>query len=87
MDYDLVITEAHANDPASGMNRGTSIAIKDGLFATVGDQIDASKTMRVIDASGHYLSPVWFDMHVHVRNLAFSDLDTIGVLQHLTSAQ
>jgi dihydroorotase len=86
MQYDLVITGAHVIDPASGTDRVTSVAIKDDLFAAVGDGIDPSQAERVIDASGHYLSPGWFDMHVHVySNLAFSDPDTIGVLHGVTT--
>ena len=86
MDYDLVITGAHVIDPASGVDRVTSVAIKDDVFAAVGDHVDVSKAERVIDATGAYLSPGWFDMHVHVySNLAFSDPDTIGVLHGVTT--
>lgn len=86
MKYDLVITGAHVIDPASGVDRVTAVAVKDGLFAEVGDAIDPAEAERVVDASGKYLSPGWFDMHVHVySNLAFSDPDTIGVLHGVTT--
>ena len=86
MDYDLVITGAHVIDPASGIDRVTSVAIKSDIFAAVGDGVDPTKAKRVIDASGKYLSPGWFDMHVHVySNLAFSDPDTVGVLHGVTT--
>ncbi|MDA1173877.1 MAG: amidohydrolase family protein [Chloroflexi bacterium] len=86
MKYDLVITGAHVIDPASGTDRVAAVAVKDGLFAAVGDAIDPAEAERVVDASGKYLSPGWFDMHVHVySNLAFSDPDTIGVLHGVTT--
>ena len=86
MQYDLVITGAYVIDPASDTDRVTSVAVKDDLFAGVGDHIDPTQAERVIDATGQYLSPGWFDMHVHVySNLAFSDPDTIGVLHGVTT--
>ncbi|MEE8518173.1 MAG: amidohydrolase/deacetylase family metallohydrolase, partial [Dehalococcoidia bacterium] len=77
MQYDLVITGAHVIDPANGVDRVTRVAVADGVLAAVGDHVDPAEAERVIDASGKYLSPGWFDIHVHVySNLAFSDPDT-----------
>jgi dihydroorotase len=82
MRYDLVIRGGHVLDPALGIDRITSVAVKDNKIAAVGDEIDANESERVIDASGQYVTPGWFDMHVHAySHLAFSHPDTIGVLQ------
>ena len=86
MEYDIVIIGAHVLDPANGIDRVTSVGIKDGKFSKIGDSVDAANAERVVDAAGKYLSPGWFDMHVHVySNLAFSDPDTIGVLHGVTT--
>ena len=82
MDYDLIIQGAHVIDPARGIDRVTSVAVSDGVIAEVGDDIDASRAARVIQADGKYLSAGWLDMHVHAYStLSFSSVDTIGVLQ------
>ena len=81
MDYDLIIQGGHVVDPALGTDGVTSVAVKDGVIAEVGDAIDATKAAKVVDASGKYVSPGWMDMHVHsYSTLSFSDPDTIGVL-------
>ncbi len=86
MKYDLVITGARVIDPANGVDRVTSVGVAGGALAGVGDDVDPTEAERVIDASGKYLSPGWFDIHVHVySNLAFSDPDTIGVLHGVTT--
>jgi len=82
MQYDLVIKGGHVLDPARGIDRITSVAVTDNKIAAVGDDIDATQAARVMDAAGRYVSPGWFDMHVHAySHLAFSNPDTIGVLQ------
>ncbi len=82
MQYDLVIEGAHVLDPARGTDRVTSVAVAGGRIAAVGDEVDATRTERLIQAHGRFLSPGWFDMHVHAYSyLAFSQPDTIGVLQ------
>ena len=82
MTYDLVITGARVVDPARGIDRVTSVAVADGKIAAVGDAAEGAGAKRVIRADGKFLSPGWFDIHVHTYNpLAFSNPDTIGVLQ------
>tara|TARA_B100000530_G_scaffold280110_1_gene193633 strand:- start:1042 stop:2496 length:1455 start_codon:yes stop_codon:yes gene_type:complete len=84
--YDLIITGAHVLDPANGIDQVISIGVKDSKFSEISEFLDPAESERVIDATGKYLSPGWFDMHVHVySNLAFSDPDTIGVLHGVTT--
>ena len=82
MQYDLVIAGGHVLDPARGIDRITNVGVADGKIAAVGEQVDPTQAKRVLDASGQYVTPGWFDMHVHAySHLAFSHPDTIGVLQ------
>ena len=72
MKYDLIITGAHVLDPANGIDQVISIGVKDSKFSEISEFLDPAESERVIDATGKYLSPGWFDMHVHVySNLAF----------------
>lgn len=42
------------------------VAIKDGKIAEVASNIPASKALKVVDASGLYVTPGLIDIHVHV---------------------
>ena len=84
--YDFVIADAHVIDPANGIDRITKVAVADGKIAAVGDEIDLAEAAKVISAQGSYVSPGWFDIHVHTySHLAFSDPDTVGVYHGVTS--
>ena len=64
--YDLVITGGHVIDPANGIDRVTSVAVRDGKVAAVGDDIDAAQATSRIDAAGQYVTPGLVDLHTHV---------------------
>jgi dihydroorotase len=82
MKYDIVLTGGHVIDPARGTDRVTSVALANQRIAAVGDDIDPRDATRVLPVAGKFVSPGWFDMHVHAYSyLSFSDPDTIGVLQ------
>ena len=86
MKYDLVIKGAHVIDPARGVDRVTAVAVADKKIAAVGDDVNPAEAKQVIDATGKYLSPGWFDMHLHAySHLAFSHPDTVGVLHGVTT--
>ena len=79
--YDLVIVGAHVIDPARNIDGVTPVAVANKKIAAVGDEIDPTQAEQVIHAEGKYLTPGWFDMHVHTYSyLSFSHPDTIGVL-------
>ncbi len=50
-------------DPASGTDRVTDVAFKDGLVAAVGDGLSAAETR---DVAGHIVIPGLIDLHTHV---------------------
>lgn len=64
--YDLLITGGHVIDPANGIDRATSVAVRDGKIAAVADDIDAGQATRRIDATGQYVTPGLVDLHTHV---------------------
>ena len=83
--YDLIITGAQVIDPANGIERRASVAVKSGRIVAVGDALDATDAEQ-IDVGGAYLSPGWVDIHVHTYcHLAFADPDTVGVLHGVTT--
>ena len=64
-DFDLIIQGGHLIDPKNDLDGPADIAIKDGLVAAVADRIECS-SVKVIDASGLYVTPGLIDIHVHV---------------------
>jgi len=81
----LLLKNAHVIDPAQGINRVTDVLIGDGKVLSVGEAPPAAETPS-LDLTGSYLSPGWIDLHVHAYGtLGFSDPDSIGVYQGVTS--
>jgi dihydroorotase len=81
----LVLKGAHVIDPAQGIDRITDVTVVDGKIAAVGEA-PPQPGARVIDLAGHYLSPGWVDIHVHVYGaLGFADPDAIGICQGVTT--
>jgi len=64
--YDLLIRGGHVIDPKNKIDGPSDVAIKDGAIAAVGKSIDPGLATRVVDASGHYVTPGLVDMHVHL---------------------
>jgi dihydroorotase len=64
--YDLLIKNGHVIDPKNNINAVKDIAVANGKIAKVGDNISATETKKVIDATGLYVVPGLIDMHTHV---------------------
>lgn len=63
--WDLLIKNAKVFDGSGGVAQQIDIAIKDGVFAAKGANLDASKASKVVDATGKWLTPGLIDIHTH----------------------
>jgi dihydroorotase len=80
-----VLTNAHVLDPASGLDAFTTVTIRDGLIASLGE-MPVEPDVEIVDVAGAYLCPGWLDVHVHAYGtLGFADPDSIGIYQGVTT--
>jgi dihydroorotase len=78
--YDLLIRGGHVIDPKNKISAVRDVAIKDGKIAQVAASIDPKQAGKVIDASGHYVTPGLIDIHVHVYASAAKPSAYCGLL-------
>ena len=64
--YDLLLQGGHVIDPKNGISAVRDIAIKDGAIAAVAAHLDPASALKVVKATGLYVTPGLVDMHVHV---------------------
>jgi dihydroorotase len=64
--YDLVISGGHVIDPASGIDGFRDVAITGGSIAAVEMELPPHTAGRVIDATGHLVTPGLIDLHTHL---------------------
>ena len=76
MPLDLLITGGTLLDPETGAETRADVLVRDGVIADVGEGLVA-EGVRVLDASGRYLSPGWLDMHVHAREPGQEHKETV----------
>lgn len=65
--YDLVIANGRVLDGTGNPFVLADVAIRGGRIAAVG-QVERSRATRVIDATGHYVTPGFIDLHSHSAN-------------------
>ncbi len=66
MEFDLLIKGGEVVDPGSGKQGRLDVAIKRNRIAAVDANIPAEAAVRVIDATGQYVTPGLVDLHTHV---------------------
>ena len=66
--FDLVIANGRVIDPASGLDATRHIGIRRGTVAAISEV--PLEGARVIDATGHVVSPGFVDLHEHGQNEA-----------------
>ena len=66
MQFDLLIKGGDVVDPGSGKQGRLDVAIKRNRIAAVDANIPAESAVRVIDATGQYVTPGLVDLHTHV---------------------
>jgi dihydroorotase len=64
--YDLLLRGGHVIDARNKINAVRDVAVQDGKIAAVESKIEPSRALKVIDASGLYVTPGLIDIHVHV---------------------
>jgi dihydroorotase len=81
----LILKGAHVIDPAQGIDKVTDVTVSGGRIEAVGEARPRADA-RIVDLGGHYLTPGWIDIHVHIYGaLGFADPDSIGICQGVTS--
>src|SRR5689334_10560662 len=81
----FVLKGAHVLDAAQGIDKVADVHVADGEIEHVGSR-EITPGAKIIDVSGNYLSSGWVDIHVHAYGtLGFSNPDTVGVYQGVTS--
>src|SRR3989442_7816591 len=65
-DYDFLLKGGHVIDGKNSINAVRDVAIKDGKIAAVATNIAPARALKVVDASGLYVTPGLVDIHVHV---------------------
>jgi dihydroorotase len=64
--YDLLLKGGHLIDPKNNISAVRDVAIADGKVSAVAATINAADALKVVDASGLYVTPGLVDIHVHV---------------------
>src|SRR5439155_8570289 len=64
--YDLLLKGGHVIDPRNRISAVRDVAITNGKVAAVAANIDPAEAFKVVDVSGHYVTPGLVDIHVHV---------------------
>ena len=64
--YDLLIKGGHVIDPKNEINTVMDIAIAEGRITEVAKDISTTKSKKVVDATGLYVTPGLIDPHTHV---------------------
>lgn len=63
--YDILIKGGHVIDPKNGIDGVVDIAISADTVARVAENIPEQDAVKVVDASGLYVTPGLIDMHSH----------------------
>ncbi len=77
MANDLLIKNGRVIDPLNNVNKVADVLIRNGVFAGVGDKFNANG-VKVIDATGKFVTPGLIDIHVHFREPGDEEEETIA---------
>ena len=64
--YDLLLKGGHVIDPRNKISAVRDVAIANGKVVAVAASINPAEAVKVVDASGYYVTPGLIDIHVHV---------------------
>jgi dihydroorotase len=64
--YDFLLKGGHVIDPKNRISAVRDVAIANGKVAAIAANIAPAEALKVVDASGLYVTPGLVDIHVHV---------------------
>jgi dihydroorotase len=64
--YDLLLKNGHVIDPLNHIDGKMDVAITGKQIALVANDINPALATKVVDVTGHYVTPGIIDIHVHV---------------------
>ena len=67
--YDLLVKNGHVVDALNGVDTVCDVAIAGGKVVEIGENLNASSALEVLDCEGKYVVPGIIDMHTHMRTL------------------
>jgi dihydroorotase len=74
----ILIRGGRVIDPSRRSDSIADVYLAEGRVASVGRNITGEDGCLVIDAAGKVVSPVLIDLHVHLREPGFEDLETVA---------
>jgi dihydroorotase len=74
----LLIKGGRVIDPSRNLDQVADLLVVDGKIAAVGGNIGVPDGAQVQDAKGKIVAPGLIDVHVHLREPGFEDLETIA---------
>jgi dihydroorotase len=74
----LLIKGGRVIDPSRNIDQVADLLVIDGKIAAVGGNIGVPDGAQVQDAKGKIVAPGLIDVHVHLREPGFEDLETIA---------
>ena len=81
----IVLRGGRVLDPSQGLDEAADVVIEAGYIKELGRNAgagyQASDTVRVVDASEHWVCPGFIDLHVHLREPGKEYKETIETQQ------
>ena len=80
--YDILLKNAFVVDPSQGINKKTSIAIREGRIAAIDEKLSEEESLSTFELGGKIVTPGLIDIHCHVdSDFSFLGLpaDDIGI--------
>lgn len=79
MRFDLLLKGGHVIDAEAGYNGRLDVAVKRDQIAAVESDIPKDVAFRVIDVTGHYVTPGMIDLHAHFQLGTYWGIDADAV--------
>lgn len=77
--YDLLLKGGHVIDPKNNYDGIGDVAISGNAIAAVGRDLNPALATKVVDVSGHVVTPGILDIHVHVYHTRAPEGDPEGL--------